>query len=199
MTNCYFSFVEIGMTILKSLLNKLSKLKVFEDNFSDVKECLKHSINVCDRWIECCYSLTARLWKSSQTHKWNNEEFLPTSIIKYGQRLSEVYQIRSGREQYSILLKTVNEEQDEQAKANYFSCFDAIEPLQYNPFTEPAWQEAVQQYNRSMSYIDKNTAKILKIHLRQAQSNPRQLLAEFLRYSDLIRREKVRNELTSER
>lgn len=37
------------------------------------------------------------------------------------------------------------------------------------------------------------------MHLRQAQSNPRQLLAEFLRYTDLIRREKVRNELTSER
>ena len=87
----------------------------------------------------------------------------------------KVYQIRSGREQYSILLKTVKEEQDEQSKANYFSCFDAIEPLQYNPFTEPAWQEAVQQYNRSMSYIDQKTAHILKMHLRQAQSNPRQV------------------------
>jgi hypothetical protein len=50
-----------------------------------------------------------------------------------------------------------------------------------------------------MSYVDQKTAQILKMHLRQAQSNPRQLLAEFLRYSDLIRRDKVKNELTSER
>jgi hypothetical protein len=77
------------------------------------------------------------------------------------------------------LLKTVKEEQDDQAKANYFNCFDGIEPLQYNPFTEPAWQEAVQQYNRSMNYIDQKTAQILKMHLRQAQSNPRQVNMQY--------------------
>ena len=110
-----------------------------------------------------------------------------------------MYQIRSGKEQYKILLKTLKGDQSEQPDASDFSCFDAIEPLQFNPFTEPVWQDALQQYNSSMSHTDARTADILKIHLRQAQSNPRQLLAEFLRYSDLIRREKVRNELTSER
>ena len=53
--------------------------------------------------------------------------------------------------------------------------FDGIDPLQYNPFTEPTWQEAIQNYDRSMSYIDQKTAQILKAHLRQAQSNPRQV------------------------
>ena len=32
------------MTILKALLNKLSKIKVFEDNFGEVKELLKYSV-----------------------------------------------------------------------------------------------------------------------------------------------------------
>ena len=79
------------MTILKALLNKLSKIKPFLDNFSEVKESLKHSIAVCDRWIEFCHNLTGRIWKSSQTHKWENEEFVPTSIVKYCQRLNEVF------------------------------------------------------------------------------------------------------------
>ena len=79
------------MTILKALLNKLTKIKVFEDNFSEVKELLKHSIAVCERWIECCHGLTARLWKASQTHKWENEPFVPTSIVKYAKRLNEAY------------------------------------------------------------------------------------------------------------
>ena len=79
-----------GMTILKALLNKLSKIKPFSDNFSEVKESLKHSIAACDRWIEFCHNLTGRIWKSSQTHKWENEEFVPTSIVKYCQRLNEV-------------------------------------------------------------------------------------------------------------
>ena len=50
-----------GMTILKALLNKLSKIKPFSDNFSEVKESLKHSIAVClcmflypHAWISKC-------------------------------------------------------------------------------------------------------------------------------------------------
>ncbi len=185
-------------TFLKALLTKLSRFKVFEDNFSDVKENLKHSISVCDRWIECCHSLTGRLWKSSQTHKWENGEFVPVSIVKYQKRISEVYQIRSGREQYLILLKTVPDDQQDQ-KENFFQVFEGLDPIQYNPFTEPNWQQALQQYDNLMVNIDHKAAEILKLHLRQAQSNPRQLLAEFLRYSDLVRREKVRSQLTSER
>lgn len=167
-----------GMTILKALLNKLTKIKPFTDSFTDVKEALKHSIAVCDRWIECCFNLTARIWKSSQTHRWENEEFSPTSIIKYCKRLNEVLQIRSGREQYTTLLKTVKEE-DDQSKSNIYASFDGIDALQFNPFTEPNWQNSIQAFNSSMNYADQKTAQILKMHLRQAQSNPRQVFIYF--------------------
>lgn len=78
------------MTILKALLNRLTKIKVFEDNFSEVKELLKHSIAVCERWIECCHNLTGLYWRKSPTHKWEDDEFVPTSIVKYCKRLNEV-------------------------------------------------------------------------------------------------------------
>lgn len=191
-----------GMTILKSLLNKLLKINPFEDSFGDVKELLKHALAVCDRWIECCHNLY-RMWKSCPTHRWESEEYSPTSIKKYRKRVNEVLQIRSAREQYAMLVKTVpgggaEDGEDAKGKKSY-RVFDGLEPLQYNPYTESKWQEALQAYDRSMDYMDQKTAQILKAHLRQAQSNPRQLLAEFLRYSDLIRRERVKNELTSER
>jgi hypothetical protein len=85
--------------------------------------------------------------------------------------------IRSGREQYSILIKTIKDDQDESNQKNSisFSCFDNIDALQFNPFTESVWREAVQAYDRSMSQIDSKTAQILKMHLKQAQSNPRQV------------------------
>lgn len=73
------------------------------------------------------------------------------------------------------MVKTVKEDPDDQAKQNFYNIFENMEPLQFNPFTEPAWQDAVQQYNKSMNYIDQKTAQILKLHLRQAQSNPRQV------------------------
>jgi dynein heavy chain 2 len=168
-----------GMTILKSLLNKLLKIKPFEVNFSEVKELLKHAIAVCDRWIECCHNLY-RVWKSNQTHRWDSDEYVPTSIIKYCRRLNEVLQIRSAKEQYAILIKTVKDEPVDEGKSSNYSQFDGIEPLQYNPYTESKWQEAVQAYDRSMSYMDQKTAQILKMHLRQAQSNPRQVSLFFI-------------------
>jgi dynein heavy chain 2 len=74
------------------------------------------------------------------------------------------------------LVKTVKDgDQDgDQSKIN-FKVFDGMDPLQFNPFTEPVWQEAVESYNNSMNYIDQKTSQILKMHLRQAQSNPRQV------------------------
>jgi dynein heavy chain 2 len=163
------------MTILKSLLNRLAKVKPFDDNYGEVKELLKNALLVCDRWIECCQTLSGRLWKSSQAHKWEDDEFVPTSVVKYAKRLNEVLQIRSAKEQFSTLLKTVKDDQEsDQSKIN-FKAFEGLEPLQYNPFTEPAWQDAVDSHNNSMNYIDQKTSQILKLNLRQAQSNPRQV------------------------
>lgn len=169
-----------GMSILRALLNRLAKVKAFEafNNYSEIKEALKHAINVCERWIECCHNLTGRIWKSSQTHKWENEKFSPVAIVEYGKRLTEVLAIRSSREQYLVLIKTVKEEKDDEESskiANNLSAFDNLDVLHFNPFSEPAWREAVQVYDRSMSQFDQRAAQILKMHLRQAQSNPRQV------------------------
>lgn len=79
-----------SMTLLKCILNKLAKLRPFEDNFNDVKDQLKHSIIVCERWIECCHNLTRRIWRSCPRNRWENDEFVPTSIVRYCKRLNEV-------------------------------------------------------------------------------------------------------------
>jgi hypothetical protein len=91
------------MSILRALLNKLSKIKPFEDSYSEVKEALKHSINVCERWIQCCHNLTGRIWKASQTHKWEDERFSPVSIVEYCKRLNEVIRYFIIRLQSTVL------------------------------------------------------------------------------------------------
>lgn len=78
------------MTILKALLNRLTKIKPFEDDYSEVKESLKHAIYVCERWTECCHNLTGRIWKMCQTNKWENDRYSPIAIIEYNKRLNEV-------------------------------------------------------------------------------------------------------------
>lgn len=167
------------MSILKALLNRLAKVKPFEDTYSDVKEPLKHAINVCESWTESCHNLTGRNWKASKTHKWENDRYTPVAIFEYGKRLAEVLAIRSGREQYAILVKTVKDSDssssDDSKNSISFDCFRNIDALQFNPFTESVWREAVQAFDRSVSHVDQRTAQILKMHLRQAQSNPRQV------------------------
>lgn len=91
------------MSILRALLNKLTKIKPFEDNYSEVKESLKHAINVCERWIECCHYLTGRMWKVSQTHKWENEIFSPVPIVEYNKRLKEV----STKKLFILMIKKI--------------------------------------------------------------------------------------------
>jgi dynein heavy chain 2, cytosolic len=78
------------MTILKTIISRLTKIKPFEDDFFAVKEPLKHSIHVCQRWIECCHSLTKRIWPASDHHRWEGEEYRPNSIINYLKRIEEV-------------------------------------------------------------------------------------------------------------
>lgn len=182
-----------GMALLKTIQVKLGKSKVFEDSFVEVKEALKNSIGICERWSDCCKILTKNFWKEYSAHKWSGDEFVPISINKYGQRLKEIYEIRAASEQYKNLV-------NEDSSANdIFSSFSSIDPLQYNPFTEHIWKSAVSQYNRAMVPYDQKVSQILKTHLSKTQSNPQQLLREFLKFEDLIKRDKIKTELLSER
>ncbi len=163
-----------GVTLLKAIQSKITKLKVFDDAFIDVKEALKHSISACERWSECCKILTKNYWKNFTPHPWSGDEFVPVFINKFCKRLKEVYEIRAANEQYNNLTSS-NKGEDKQENKGIFSVFSGIEPLQYNPFTEPVWQSAVSQYNRSMLSYDQKISQILKNHLAKNQSNPQQV------------------------
>lgn len=78
------------MTILKAVQNKLTKVKVFEDAYMDVKEALKNGISACERWTECCRNLTKSYWKNYGPHTWDGGEFVPKSVVNFSKRLREV-------------------------------------------------------------------------------------------------------------
>jgi dynein heavy chain 2 len=162
------------MTFLKAIQRKLSTVKPFEDPFIDVKEVLKSSIIVCERWSDCCKILTKNFWKTFTPHKWSGDEFVPVTIVKFCQRLKEVYEIRSANEQYNNLVSGADKGEKVDQKS-MFSAFVGIEVLQYNPFTDSVWQTAVAQYNREMLSYDQKISQILKNHLTKSQSNTQQV------------------------
>ncbi len=163
-----------GMAFLKAIQKKLSNSKPFDDPFIDVKDLLKSSITVCERWSDCCKILTRNFWKTFVPHKWNGDEFAPVSILKFCQRLKEVYEIRSANEQYDNLMGGADKG-DKPDQKSMFSAFTGIDVLQYNPFTDSLWQSAVAQYNREMLTYDQKISQILKNHLQKSQANTQQV------------------------
>ena len=71
-----------------------------------------------------------------------------------------------------------------------------LQPLQHNPYTEPLWKAAVAQYDRGMAL---RIAAKLRRWFHELEAQPHQLLREFQRYKELVRRSAVSKELIPER
>jgi len=80
-----------------------------------------------------------------------------------------------------------------------FNAFTNICATQYNPYTQPLWAAAVTQFDRAISPAEQRIAGKLRAQIRGLDSNPHQLLHEFERYRELVRRPSLAKELMTER
>ncbi|TKS81144.1 Cytoplasmic dynein 2 heavy chain 1 [Collichthys lucidus] len=80
-----------------------------------------------------------------------------------------------------------------------FEPFSGLNPLHYNPYTEPLWRAAVAQFERLMAPSEQEVAGRLKSYIADVQDNPQQLLQVFQKHKELIRRPTISKELQSER
>lgn len=74
-----------------------------------------------------------------------------------------------------------------------------LQPLQHNPYTEPLWKAAVAQYDRGVAPAELRIATKLRRKFHELEAQPHQLLREFQRYKELVRRPAVSKELIPER
>ena len=100
-------------------------------------------------------------------------------------------------EQIMRLLST--QEQQDLRMSEAFSHFSGINPLQYNPYTMPLWKGAVAQFDRGLEQAEKKIAGKLRSQIRGLESNPQQLLREFERYRELVKRPGLAKEVSTER
>lgn len=69
-----------------------------------------------------------------------------------------------------------SQEQKELRVEDAFSPFMGLNPLQYNPYTQPLWTAAVSQYERIMAPAEQKTVAKLRSQFRQMEGNPQQVL-----------------------
>lgn len=80
-----------------------------------------------------------------------------------------------------------------------FSIPTGLQPLQHNPYTEPLWRAAVAQFERAVAPAEVRIAEKLRGKFNNIQAQPHQLLREFQRYQELVKRPNISKQLTTER
>jgi len=186
-------------SFVQSVQKHLSNIDLWSDSKDSIKtrEHLRNGANICERWSIAVEQLTSIYWRNYIPHPWKGEPFKATYLIQFKQRLNQIISIRSSYEQSLRLNPLMNKENFSVNKV--FAPFFNLNPIQFNPYTDPQWNSAMNQFENIMSNTDRDVAKKLREHFQKLNSNPQQMLIDFKRYSDLIQRDTIRKELASER
>ncbi|KAK7096855.1 hypothetical protein V1264_003902 [Littorina saxatilis] len=176
---------------------KLADENLWNGNFNTVREALRMGVAICERWTTVCETLTMQFWKRFAPHPWKGEKYTPDTLKKLCERLEEILSLRTVHEQLLRLLSTA--EQKELGVGEAFTPFLGLNPLQYNPYTQPLWAAAVAQYERAMEPAQQKIAGKLRSQFHSLDGNPQQLLREFQRYKELIKRSAISKQMVSER
>ncbi|EDO38992.1 predicted protein [Nematostella vectensis] len=187
----------IGGALARYVQRKLSALDIWQGPFQNVKEAMRKGVSVCERWVSTCETLTAQYWKRFPAHPWKGEKFVPENLSQLAARLEEVLTLRTVHEQLVRLLSSSERQQLRTAEA--FHPFSGLNPLHQNPYTEPLWRAAVGQYERGMAPAEQKIAGKLRQQFRDLSAQSHQLLREFQRYKELVKRPSISKELAPER
>ena len=187
----------IGNTLCRFIQVRLADVDLWRGTYNQVEERLNQSVTILEQWIDNCNRLTTVFWPNYSAHKWKSSAFVPEHTRSMVQRLNEVMNLRMLHKQLTKLLSTA--EQDELKTKDAFAPFAGLNPLQYNPYTEPLWKAAVQQFQNLLKPAEQKIAGKLRMQLRNMQGNALQLMQEFKRYRELIKEDSIRKELIAER
>ncbi|XP_063807614.1 cytoplasmic dynein 2 heavy chain 1 isoform X2 [Pseudophryne corroboree] len=186
----------IGYALGRSVQKNLGRLSLWTDPFPTVKESLRAGITVCEQWTSACEHLTGQLWRRYTPHPWKNDQYSPEPLQKLGKRLEEVLTIRMLHEKLAHFLPSSD---DHQRYEKVFEPFAGLNPVHYNPYTEPLWRAAVSQYERIIEPAEEKIANKLKSYFSEIQDSPQQLLQAFQKHKELVKRPSVRKLLILER
>uniref|UniRef100_A0A3B4BEW0 Dynein cytoplasmic 2 heavy chain 1 n=1 Tax=Periophthalmus magnuspinnatus TaxID=409849 RepID=A0A3B4BEW0_9GOBI len=176
---------------------KLSDHKIFEEPFTTVREDLKMGILICEQWVVACEHLTGQAWKRQSLHPWKGNKHCPQVLQNLAKRLDEVITLRMVHEKLLRLLSGAK--QQALTSDVVFEPFSGLNPLHYNPYTEPLWKAAVAQFERLITPSEQEVSGRLKNYIADVQNNPQQLLHVFQKHKELIQRPSISKELQSER
>lgn len=189
----------IGRAIFGFVQSQLGGLRIWENSggggSANVRNQLQNCVYVCDRWCEVPKYLTAK-WSNS-SHTWNGRAHDDGLVAALSRRLEQVLGILTLAEELVTILPA-----SERSSFQFEKLFDPlrdVNPVFYNPYTENTWHRAVKEFERLVDPIETAVSARLRKSLTPYLDSAYLLLAELLKYKNLLRRPTVRAAVVSER
>ena len=118
-------------------------------------------------------------------------------LKNFSKRVEQVGRLRSMHEE---LLRLVTSSDRRQLDIdNMFKPFEGMRPLSYSAYTDSKWQRAVRAYEERLAPVERHIADNFRKQMQSMSDQPQQLLREFGRYKQLLRRPNISQALRSER
>ncbi|KAI8621722.1 dynein heavy chain and region D6 of dynein motor-domain-containing protein [Chytriomyces sp. MP71] len=173
---------------------KLRAAQASGPSFSKIKDEIRAAIQVCDKINEVLASLTSRFWPNFGSHPWIGNKFESQSLNQFVSRLNQYYEFRSSHNLIAQLLS-----QEERNEVHFEKTLGWLKDCDPMTADLSQWESALLQYKKSLVPAEQLIAGKLSNLFTSIQSQPHQMLQEFQKYSDLIKRDFIFKRLASER
>ncbi|XP_039269307.2 cytoplasmic dynein 2 heavy chain 1-like [Styela clava] len=194
-------FLEIiGSELCRFIQRRLATLfkSVWSDSYPNVKDALRQSITMGERWCSTVDILTDHMWKQYPPHPWQSGKLRLPYVENVVARLISISEIRTVNEQLMQLLSPMERERLS-VSDQLEDSFKDVSSLYYNAYTEPAYKAAIANYHRDMRPAEDAVANKLRLRLKNTTGQVHQLLREFQQFRELIKRPNISQALTAER
>ncbi|KAG4054485.1 Cytoplasmic dynein 2 heavy chain 1 [Phytophthora cactorum] len=181
--------------------DKESEGNVWQAPFHAVHHLLQQGVTLCEKWRNSIESLTGTLWPAHSEHPWEGSVSSQTQRVQLlSTRLEQVLRVRTTYEELSALLPSRgSKKQEDELADSCFRPFERLRPLYYNAYTEPAWQRALSEFDRSLAPMETQVAVVLRERLRAVTSKPSAAARLLQRYQHLLQRPTLAQALAGER
>ncbi|KAI8824969.1 dynein heavy chain and region D6 of dynein motor-domain-containing protein [Fimicolochytrium jonesii] len=181
--------------IISKIRGDLAQARVLTNLDTKVKDDLKESLVILGAWKSAHFNLTGRLWPHNTSNKWNGPAYESDQLSLFSTRLREIQDIRGTHELLSQLLT----DDEQKGLREALATLEKAHPLNVNTYAQSAWQNAVLVFTKALSPVEHRAATALRALFAGLQGSPGQLLREFQRYADLLKRDTISRELASEK
>ena len=186
----------IASAIGQFVQKKIGKLDVWHGTFTKVRQALLQAVRLCEKWNRTTKDLTESTGLEAKI-TCGKDVYEDGYLKNFSKRVEQVGRLRSMHEE---LLRLVSSSDRRQLDIdNMFKPFEGMRPLSYSAYTDSKWQRAVRAYEERLAPVERHIADNFRKQMQSMSDQPQQLLREFGRYKQLLRRPNISQALRSER